>query len=52
MCRMTRKKSTEIAHKVDRRKLRRGKRGRYRRKQIEGNDRLIRYVQLLMAIME
>ena len=52
MCRMTGKKSIETAHKVDGRKLRRGKRGRYHRKQIEGNDRLIRYVQLLMAIME
>ena len=49
---MTGKKSIETAHKVDGRKLRRGKRGRYHRKQIEGNDRLIRYVQLLMAIME
>lgn len=51
MCRMTGKKSIGIAHKVDGRKLRRGRRGRYHRKQIEGNDRLIRYVQLLMAIM-
>ena len=49
---MTGKKSNKIADKVDGRKLRKGRRGPYHRKQIVGNDRLIRYVQLLMAIME
>ena len=49
---MTERKSGKGTDKVDGRTLRRGKRGRYHRSQIEGNDRLLRYVQLLMAIME
>ena len=49
---MTERKSGKGTDKVDGRTLRRGRRGRYHRSQIEGNDRLLRYVQLLMAIME
>ena len=38
--------------KVDGRRLRRGPRGRYSRRMVDGPDLFVRYMELLMAIME
>ena len=49
---MTKEKRGEPGHKVDGRRLRRGKRGGYSRKPIEETDAMQRHAMLLMAIME
>lgn len=49
---MTEGNRGEEGHKADGRGLRRGKRGNYSRKTVEGADAIERYAMLLMAIME
>lgn len=49
---MTDKCSTNENKKVDGRKLRRGKRGNYQRRRVDQPGLFVRYMQLLMAIME
>lgn len=52
MPRMTGIANADKGHKIDGRRLRRGRRGRYARRRIQGEDLLERHVVLLMAVME